>query len=56
MGARGANEIGEECRELIAHSSPKDKLAETELRCYMLPRLTKTLPLGPMRTQLISVR
>src|SRR5713101_4103474 len=39
MGARGANEIGEECRELIAHSSPKTKLAEAELRCYILIQL-----------------
>ena len=30
MGARGANEIGEECREPIAHSSPKAELAEAE--------------------------
>src|SRR6266699_1837631 len=46
MGARGANEIGEECREPIAHSSPKAELAEAEtsghgqgLRRYILIEL-----------------
>jgi hypothetical protein len=37
MGARGANEIGEERRELVAHSSPEAKFAEAETSPLQMP-------------------
>ena len=50
----------------VAHSSPRyarprvpvTPRSATAWNCarYIMPRLTKTLPLGPMRTQLTSVR